>query len=386
MILFNTHQLITEVRLIPYKLKLNRPLNFISPDKSSPKILDKKGYFLTCQITDFIENIDNINRKEQFQLFSDVPYLFGFTSGSLMDISKQFTTLKDSFKNKSLPLTKIKKHILHPSLLFGFDCLDLFAEMFFTSSSIHSDPFIIKKNTLINIHGQLSNLKEEINKLDKKSNEAIKIKLGQGNIIEEAERTKIVIRLLSRPVRLDVNRIWDEKECLDFISLLGNDKKWIDYLEEPLKPHYGLTGLKKLFVATGVPYALDETFRDLYQQNRVNVIENYFNKGLKAVVVKPSLGPSLSACEQFLKLYQTEIKWVISSAFETDLGLLALGYFIKKNGLAEQTGGHGLDTYRWIKDSYLQSPILETKDGLKFPLKRIFLKTKFSRFFQDTEN
>ena len=343
--------LIKHIELIPYLL----PLHYPRPRATSPAgSLHKKGYLLKLTLADR-------------EIISDVPHLPGFTPGPVGAIPSAFVSVKRLFSGTDFfELNKRTSELSHPSLAFGFDSLSLLSP---TSPLTTGTSITIKKNVLMDLPSEevapsmAAGLSE--------NSPSVKIKVGRGNVSREAGRVKAVISSLRRPVRLDANGAWNEEECQQFLEGLGREKQWIEYLEEPLGDSYGLADLDRLFEHSGIPYALDERFRILHRQHKVPAIESYLKKGLKAIVIKPSLGPGLSHCRQYIKQYKNEVKWVVSSAFETDLGLLALGYFIKELGLDQQAGGHGLDTYRWIQKPLLKLPILDSYEALTLPYQSI---------------
>ena len=361
--------LVESTELIPYALpfKAFSPLVAISPSrdfstiKNQPSTLEKKrGYFLKIKL--------NLKKESLTpkKLIVDIPYLMGCSFGSLKDVPLSFDKLKERILRRSFTdLKELNREIDNPSLAFGFQSLFLFNDA--TLPNNENSSIIVKKNALLDIHS--NHFPKNIEMV--RSSETIKIKVGRDDVVEEAKKVKWICRLLKKNIRLDVNRSWNKKEYLIFVKNLDDEKKFIEYIEEPLDVSHGLEDLAELYHHSSLPYAIDERFRELYLKNDVHLIETHFDKGLNAIVVKPSLGPSLMEIEPLIEKYRNKVKWVVSSAFETDLGLLALGYFIKKVGLEKQTGGHGLDTHRWIEKPVLKKPLKDLGNVLVFPYKKI---------------
>ena len=309
--------------MIPYFLALK---SFSPTFQTEQAVFKKKGYFLKVELADE-------------ELIADVPHLMGYSPDSLNSILSAFNDLKHLFLQQPLSeLLELSKKIKNPSLSFGFQSLWLFND---ANLPVNKDAFIvIKKNALLDINS--NDLWKNIERAEEC--EAIKIKVGRGNTTDEGRKVKLISEHLKKKIRLDANQSWNKKEYLNFIKALGRQKKFIEYIEEPLRPNYSLADIEELYHHSELPYAIDERFRELCLKGQAHLIEPHFNRGLKAVILKPSLGLSLIDYGLLIERYKKEVKWVVSSAFETDLGLLALGYFIKKSGLTDQEGGHGLDT------------------------------------------
>ena len=118
----------------------------------------------------------------------------------------------------------------------------------------------------------------------------------------------------------------------------GTGGSGIEYLEEPLREP---ARLRELFDATGIPVALDESLLEL----RPEELEGRREVG--AVVLKPTLLGGLARARQWAATASAlNIRPVVSSCFESGVGLLALAAFAW-----DSTGDAvpaGLDTYRWL--------------------------------------
>ena len=167
---------------------------------------------------------------------------------------------------------------------------------------------------------------------------AVKLKVGSRPVVEDVELTRVVRDAIGDAVslRLDANRSWTLEQAVAFGREIGNSG--VEYLEEPLRePEH----LRELFDATGVPVALDESLLEL----RPDDLEGRREVG--AVVLKPTLlGGIARAREWVARALALDIRPVVSSCFESGVGLLALAAFAW-----ESTGDAvpaGLDTYRWL--------------------------------------
>ena len=167
---------------------------------------------------------------------------------------------------------------------------------------------------------------------------AVKLKVGSRPVAEDVELTRAVRDVIGDDVslRLDANRSWSLEQGVAFGRELGDSG--IEYLEEPLRDP---VHLRVLFDATGIPVALDESLLEL----RLDDLEGRRDVG--AVVLKPTLlGGIARAREWAATALALNIRPVVSSCFESGVGLLALAAFAW-----ESTGDAvpaGLDTYRWL--------------------------------------
>lgn len=198
---------------------------------------------------------------------------------------------------------------------------------------------------------------------------ALKLKVG---FCPPSETLRLLDRLCARipdsiTVRLDANCGWEFDDALAVASHARDFP--IEYIEEPLRD---ASRLVELFEKTGLPYALDETLRSahrdvLLESNSAldleNPVENADAESLRALlrharawIVKPSL-LGLSPTEIALSLPFTSFsaKIVVSSAFESGLGLVALANIAAC--VNDEDVPAGLHTYRWFQNDLLRAPL-----------------------------
>ncbi len=165
---------------------------------------------------------------------------------------------------------------------------------------------------------------------------AVKLKVGSRPVAEDVGLTRAVRDVIgdAMGLRLDANRSWSLEQGVAFGRELGD--AGVEYLEEPLRDP---AQLRELFDATGIPVALDESLLEL----RPDDLEGRREVG--AVVLKPTLlGGLARAGEWAAKASALNIRPVVSSCFESGVGLLALAAFAwASTGDAVPAG---LDTYR----------------------------------------
>ncbi|EHJ94729.1 o-succinylbenzoate synthase [Vreelandella boliviensis] len=164
----------------------------------------------------------------------------------------------------------------------------------------------------------------------------LKLKVARYAMEEElALINQLAIRLPTTKLILDANGGWTREEAQRFCARLP--LKQIDYLEEPCA---ALADTIAVAAATGIPIALDET---LSRQE-----EWHYHPQLKALVIKPTLIGSLSACEALVKRARADnLRVVVSSSFESDLGLGLVARLASEWASDEPPG---LDTGHWLAE------------------------------------
>ncbi len=164
----------------------------------------------------------------------------------------------------------------------------------------------------------------------------LKLKVARYAMEEElALIEQLAARLPTTKLILDANGGWTREEAQRFCERLP--LKQIDYLEEPCA---GFADTIAVAEATGVAIALDETLSRREEWN--------YHPQLKALVIKPSLIGSLSACEALVQRARADnLRVVISSSFESDLGLGLLARLACEWAPNEPPG---LDTGHWLTE------------------------------------
>ena len=149
--------------------------------------------------------------------------------------------------------------------------------------------------------------------------------------------------------RLDANRAWTLEDAIEFCTRVGPDK--IEYIEEPVA---NANDHAEFIKASPIPLALDET-----------LVENDFSQinlnGVKAIVLKPSLLGGFKATEKLIDIAKDNgILPVLSSTFESGIGVRSIALFAAKTGLLNIAAG--LDTLKWFGQDVLKDEI-QIDDG-----------------------
>lgn len=207
----------------------------------------------------------------------------------------------------------------------------------------------------IAVCGLLSGSRKEIladaAKLREDGYEAVKLKVGRGNVEEDAALVREVRDVLEDIVslRLDANRAWSFDEAEDFARRI--EAASIEFVEEPLEEP---SRLRELSVATGLPVALDESLADMEPG------EAKAHEYARAFVMKPTI----VGCSRTLSLAAVARNFgaeaIISSSYESGVGMLGLLRMAAPFGRAAA----GLDTYRRLADDVLDPPLDLSKPRL----------------------
>jgi len=176
---------------------------------------------------------------------------------------------------------------------------------------------------------------------------SFKLKVGRNGFKDDIETIISLEKILDDKARLriDANRHFDFNQAINLTKKINN--RMIDYFEEPLND---FSELGNFYSQTNIPIAIDET---LIEQQLGNVLSL---SGLKAIIIKPTLlGGFLKAIQISQAALSKGIKPIISSTFESNVGLLAL----LNLAAAQGTNGSpaGLDTSRWFQDNLMEDLI-----------------------------
>jgi o-succinylbenzoate synthase len=167
---------------------------------------------------------------------------------------------------------------------------------------------------------------------------AVKVKVGHARVDDDIETVRALREILGDDValRLDANRAWDYDTALRFATaVLGCG---IQYIEEPTDEP---SRIVEFMGYSGMPVALDETV----VERGTDMLEAW--RGARAAVLKPTLlgGPEVTL-NLARRARNTRMIPVLSSCFETGLGLLALANLA--SAMYEGNVAMGLDTRTWL--------------------------------------
>ncbi len=249
------------------------------------------------------------------------------------------------------------RYDLAPSVRFGFETavLNLIADSHqLPLRRLISD----KPRDSISVNGLLSGSRSEI--LDKAAKlcgegyRAVKLKVGHRPLDEDIQTTQEVRRCIGNDValRLDANRSWSAEDALAFARGVADCR--IDYIEEPVQDYGMLVSMSNKAAAYVPPVAMDESLLEFTPETL-----RPFSK-LKAIILKPTLLGFERSMQFGRRAISLGITPVVSSAFETSLGLTALAELAACLDTTDIPVG--LDTLDWfVRDLTVHS--VRVKNG-----------------------
>ncbi|MDH4156642.1 MAG: o-succinylbenzoate synthase [candidate division Zixibacteria bacterium] len=182
-----------------------------------------------------------------------------------------------------------------------------------------------------------------------------KLKVGRENMREDVDLVRQVRTLVGKTalLRLDANRSWQVREACFFAGEVADQT--IEYIEEPVK---SLPMLKTMLDRRGfvLPVALDESLQEIQPAALTSV------NGVEAVVLKPTMLGLSRALEFARAAAEMEIRAIVSSSFETGVGLTALAHLAA--ALNKSVTPAGLDTLGWFSEDLLDTPLAVSDGGL----------------------
>lgn len=244
----------------------------------------------------------------------------------------------------------LERFNLSPSVRFGFETaiLNLLAE----SRKLPLRRLISdRSHDYISINGLLAGSTGEI--LDKavrlrdEGYKAIKLKVGHRPLLEDITLTRRVCECIGGNIalRLDANRAWSIEDALIFVR--GVADCHIDYIEEPVHSYKMLTAMSN--ESDLLPFAIDESLQELTSESLTPL------PNLKAIVLKPTLLGFERSMQFAHRAVSFGITPVVSSTFETSLGLTSLAEFAACLNTTDIPVG--LDTLDWFAEDLLMQPI-----------------------------
>ncbi len=193
--------------------------------------------------------------------------------------------------------------------------------------------------------------------LIKQGYSTLKLKVGRTSLQDEVKTVNSLSRILTDEVslRLDANRAWSLAQALQFAR--GTEGCNIEYIEEPVSDFTAMEYFNKetSLSEAGLPLALDETTREIDPEDIANL--DY----IAAVVLKPTLLGGFERAAEFARAAsKLGAKVVVTSTFESPIGIAALAHFAAAYGTEKAAAG--LETINWFQQQLVTTPISIT-DG-----------------------
>ncbi len=173
-----------------------------------------------------------------------------------------------------------------------------------------------------------------------------KIKVGRQSVDDDLHMLSQISKKIAHgtPIRLDANCAWTWNECQKFWRGILPLSLNIEYIEEPLKDPLLYPDLK-------IPFALDERL-----SNFSDALPHLSH--LRAIILKPSLLGFHACIDWMKKANELGISAVVSSTFESSIGLYAYAQL----ALMQPDTHAGLATGGWFAEDLISKRALAT-DG-----------------------
>ncbi len=322
------------VELYEYDLPLTRPLRL-----KSEVLTRRRGLIL------------KFGPGDQERGYGDIAPLPGFSQETLDDARQAVIEWAQALG--SLPKTQLERDQAlgfldkTPSVQFAIECATFNFRR--AIGSTRSMGLFSPSRNRLSLNGLLTGaLEEALPKAERLRDEgyrAAKVKVGRQNVGQDID---LVHRLrdalgAGMALRLDANRAWDLDTALEFAR--GIAGVTIEYIEEPVSDPNLLPEFAR---RSGLPIALDETLVEHRHERGYLQRQDW----VKAVVLKPTLLGGVMFCERLAyEALEFGIRPVVSSSFESGLGLILLAHFA--TAITSEDIPAGLDTYGWLESDVL---------------------------------
>lgn len=208
-----------------------------------------------------------------------------------------------------------------------------------------------------------------------------KLKVGREDLETDIRRVAAARETLGAGIalRLDANRAWDFAAALRFAERVREYR--IEYIEEPLQDPRRLPNFTE---QSGLDYAVDESIAPVltlfYDVARGALARGYLEaqttsplhdrdtiahvlRAARAVVIKPTLVGDYGGLVSLARELQGHgLQWIVSSCFESGLGLAAWARLAAC--LGPDAAPAGLDTYEWLAEDIVAEPFAVTRGEL----------------------
>jgi O-succinylbenzoate synthase len=338
---------IAEMELYRFALPLAKPL-----DVEGARLTERSGIVIKLS--------DESGRTG----LGEAAPLPGVSIESLQTVESQLLTLRHALSGEKVPdnLEELSgafddwlgRFEPAPSVRFGWETavLNLIAvNRGLPLRAVISDSY--RDDVAVNglLSGTTAEVLDKAERLQQAGYRAVKLKVGRAPLDDEIE---LVFRVRERlgdavALRLDANRAWNVDDALNFLGSVA--PCGIDYIEEPCRDYNELQTLCRR-ADLPVPVALDESLAQLSPEELQPLPH------LKAVILKPTLLGMERAMRFGRKALFAGIIPVVSSSFESSLGLKALAELAAV--LGKDDTPVGLDTLDWLQQDLLREPLSVT--------------------------
>ncbi len=306
----------------------NRVLKFKIPAGTSRGVLmDKQVWYV---IIDKDENVG----------IGECNPLKGLSLDDIPDFEERLIDLAKTFEsNQKIEFALLDKY---PAMKFGFEMA--LKDLEHNQKCLLYPSYFTEGKRSISINGLvwMGDKKFMLEQITKKFNEGftcIKLKIGAIDFDEEIELLKFIRDRFSSEqieLRVDANGAFKPDEALNKLNILS--KFQIHSIEQPIKQGQWIE-MANLCKYSPISIALDEELivvRDKEKRNEMlkTIRPDY-------IILKPSLLGGFADTDQWIEMSELlGIKWWITSALESDIGLNAIAQytFTKNNSLPQGLG------------------------------------------------
>ena len=339
----------------------NKVLKFKLPAETSRGVLlDKKVWYVIIE-KDGKVGIGECNPLKGLS-FDDIPdfeeWLVGFAKTFEsnqeidLDLLNAYPAMKFGFEMALKDLEHNQKCLLYPSDF---------------TKGIRSVPI----NGLVWM-GDKQFMLSQIDQKFKQGFDCIKLKIGAINFEEELDLVKFIRDRFSPEqieLRVDANGAFHPDEALSKLKALSEFQ--IHSIEQPIKQGQW-TEMSNLCKNSPIPIALDEELIAI--RDKVERMEMLQTIQPDYIILKPSLLGGFTDTDQWIEMAESMgIKWWITSALESDIGLNAIAQytFTKNNSLPQGLGTGTLYTNNNPSPLFIKKGHLHLGDAQEWDLTEI---------------
>eukprot|EP01025_Chloroclados_australasicus_P010839 TRINITY_DN1457_c1_g1_i6.p1 TRINITY_DN1457_c1_g1~~TRINITY_DN1457_c1_g1_i6.p1 ORF type:complete len:1175 (-),score=165.58 TRINITY_DN1457_c1_g1_i6:734-4258(-) len=353
----------------PYALPLIKPLT--TEDTSNKR----QGFVVEAHVK-FEDGFEGVGRGE-------IAPLPGLHKESLSQCLGQLAALNDMLRNVEISpeamlfngslhefwwgRVGIRPGVLFPSVRFGVEMALVDALEKKQSLSQDQSETRVMSNGLIGA----CEIEEAVNRakqLVEEGYSCLKIKVGTRSDPTIDAQVVGAIRQAVGPeivLRADANRRWTLDQAITFGHAVYLHE--LQYIEEPVTDP---SSFENFYLATGVPYAIDETLDQVLRNARTDSQQENFHcqlqsvidmysmaNGLRAIIVKPMVVGSVDRVIEIARFAKSICcDSIISSCFESSVGI---AFHRKLAEVSDSIQGkrqyHGLGTLDWFDERYRKS-------------------------------
>jgi O-succinylbenzoate synthase len=277
----------------------------------------------------------------------------GFTPPNTLDLKEIKAYILNSLSNDILK---------YPSIVFAFETALL--------DFMHGGNRLLFKNTFakgvpIPINGLiwmggLDFMLQQIEIKIRDGFRCIKLKVGGIDFEKECDVLQYIRRKYFREnitIRLDANGAFKPAEAIYKLNELARFD--VHSIEQPIKP--GLPEMEDICRTSPIPIALDEELIGIEDiESKAQLLRRI---SPSFIILKPTLHGGLYACRDWIQLAEKQnIKWWVTSALESNVGLNAIAQFTAEHPISLPQGlGTGM-----IYSDNIESPLIVRHGNLSY--------------------